>query len=765
MLVYVALTLVVLRLHPMTAGLDPSWAVGLNIFRNAGFLHGRDIAFTYGPLAFLAVPMDAGSNLIEGALFQFAVWVAFVAVLARLVYVRRIGLAPLAMFALLAFCGIESFHRFGYAGPDVFVAYLALLLLAGALEGPRWYGYYAGSVFVAALLALVKWSTGMHALSAVLAFPVAMALFDRRKALASAAIGFAGAPLVFTTAYLAYNPSFPGMWRYVRAGLELSAGHSAAQSTPYDSRDLTAALLCAALYLVTLACLYALRQPSFVLGFALLGPLFVEFKHAFIRYSGHVDIYFCYLPLAAGLVILFTRLHGRARWVLLMLIPLAAAVRYRHQDYATWYTFSHWPAGVRRAGAFGQLFRFGETRARLAALSAAGLAPDHLPPALMERIGNATVTAFPWECSYAAANPIHFVPMPIFSGFMAYTPFLDHWNATFFQDPSRAPRFVIFEWQPIDDRNPLLDGPETFTALFQNYDFDSRFGGRVLLKRRASPRFSAPRLVRTTTVRLGQPVRFEQSGPHPLVARIGIDYNLRGRALRFLFQIPEMRAIYASANGVSSPVRISTEVAGDGVPLNFLPSSLEETVTLFRDERMSEPMDSLAIAGLGSANFNDSVRVDLYEFAGFNLGEPLAAPSPPPDLGGLAPAGSQSSRIETLGGRGITEFGESEVIEIPSAYGYIEADGWATDDIHGAPVQSAWIKLDGVLHPAASGIPRRDIALLLRSAAYSNCGFRWTYPAWTLGSSTHSISLVTIGSDGRSYFEATPRRFRLTPAN
>jgi hypothetical protein len=314
----------------------------------------------------------------------------------------------------------------------------------------------------------------------------------------------------------------------------------------------------------------------------------------------------------------------------------------------------------------------------------------------------------------------------------------------------------------IDDRNPFLDGPQTFTALFQNYDLDSQIGQRVLLKRRASPRFNTGRLIGSESVRMGDPIRLPAgSGSRPTVARVEIGYNFRGRALRFLYQIPEMRAAYASGDGSATAARVSTEVASGGMPLNFLPGSLAETVELFRSQRLLHPWDSLAIAGAGRGNFETSMRVEYYSFPEFSLGSPVPPPAPP-DLPGLVSyPGTLASRIEFLGGVGVTEFGPGEVIGLPDTHGYVEASGFAVEPDRAAREESVWIKLDGKLYPVQQSVERPEIVALLRGSQFLKSGFRWFYPTWKLGASEHTISLVVISSDRLSYHEVTPRRFRI----
>ncbi|HWQ56030.1 MAG TPA: hypothetical protein VN442_20250 [Bryobacteraceae bacterium] len=77
---------------------------------------------------------------------------------------------------------------------------------------------------------------------------------------------------------------------------------------------LTASLAIGAVYAVLAAVLWFTRQPSAALAIAGLGPLFLVFKHSFVRPSGHVEIYFRFVPLLVGLVRLFTRFDRRRWW-------------------------------------------------------------------------------------------------------------------------------------------------------------------------------------------------------------------------------------------------------------------------------------------------------------------------------------------------------------------------------------------------------------------------------------------------------------------
>lgn len=52
-------------------GLDASDVWALNRAAADGLVHGRDLAFNYGPLGYPLFPLDIGSNLLRGQVVQW----------------------------------------------------------------------------------------------------------------------------------------------------------------------------------------------------------------------------------------------------------------------------------------------------------------------------------------------------------------------------------------------------------------------------------------------------------------------------------------------------------------------------------------------------------------------------------------------------------------------------------------------------------------------------------------------------------------------
>ena len=755
-----ALLICPIRYHPANTGLDASWAVALNLFHLKNVIFGRDVGFTYGPLGYLILPMPFGSNLIQGLLFQAAMWFLFVALLGGLIFFRKIPVYRLIMFGLCAIPGADLFYEFGYAGPDLFLALLVLLLLGISVGERSWLVFYGLATGLAVLLMFIKISSGINAISSLLLLPLALLVSDHTRAWRMALIGAAVTPVLFALGYLLYYPSRDSLMQYVRSALDISSGYNTAMSLPGRSTELTAAVLMLAAYGLLLAALFWTRQNSFPIALAAVGSLFLEFKHSFVRQPGHTEILFTLVPLLLGLVLLFTDFSRRPVWPVPAAILVFLGVWFSQESgriTAAHMTYSQF--GLRNATAAAKALDFPALCRTLENASRANLVPDRLPPELLARIAGKPLGVFPWESSYAAANVIDYRPFPIFQTYTASTPFLDNWDAEFLSDPERAPNFLLFEWNSIDGRHPLLDVPATSLAMFRQYEADSSYGAQLLLRKRARPLDGNVRLVRSDTLGFGQPLKLPESG-HPLFARIYLRLNMLGQLLKFCFRIPEIDILLSSPAGRFAIARVPPDVMEDGIPVNFLPSNLDGAQALFKDGRVDEPFDDLLFYGPGAGDFENRFRAEIYEMPGIDLSMRNA---PMPDLSALRYLGElDTARLESLNNTSAAEVPQSEVMELEAKSAMLFVQGWAFDNSTRLPASAVLIDLDGKLYPANYGDDRQDIVALFKARQLARTGFQWGLPAWKLGRSTHEISLKILSSDGKGYYDVRKKnQFRI----
>ena len=759
--VYLILAGFILRYHPAETGLDPSWGVALNLFHVQGLIHGSDVGFTYGPLGYLILPMAMGANLEQGIAFQFGLWVLYAGIIAWICFAMRTPLWRLSLLALCIYAGQPLFDNFGYAGPDFLAVFLVILLLACASADTKWPAFFGIAIALTVLLAFIKVSSGISALSALGLYAVGVTAFQWKRGAAMGTALTLAVPLLFCGAFLLYSPSSSSVVNYVRSGLELSAGNSTAMSQEGDSSALTTALAMLACYAIFVGILLWQKQAAAALALACIGPLFLEFKHSFVREAGHVEILFVFLPLVTGAVL--TRVSfSKKRWMATALPIAAMSVCWLWQEGGrfSWSSLIWNQWGLRHLESADVLIHFGRVKEALAASSRAALNADRLPVELLARVDQSPVAIFPWENAYAAANPIAYRPFPVFQTYCAYTAFLDRWNAGFLANRRRSPRFVLFEWQSIDGRHPLLDVPATTLELYRNYQFDRNYGGRLLLARRAEPLPGETRHVLTRELRFGEPLPIPP-GDHPLIARVYLKFNLPGRLRDFAFRIPEIRASLSSDAGRSVVARIPPLVAENGLPLNFLPVDTSDLRSLFADNRLDERMSALVLSGEGARFFRNPMRVDIEEISGITL---QFHETPALDLKEMERLGvADAARIEVLNRTGVAGIGPNEVIEVGDTQGSLYVQGWAIDRLGGKLAGAVWMDLDGKLYPANYGLPRRDIQALFRDEGnYPLSGFEWMTPSWKLGTSVHELTIKVIAKDGKSYYDVGQRlRFRI----
>jgi hypothetical protein len=727
LLVYLALLAVPLRFFAIETGLDPSWAFALKWFHSKGLKYGEDVVFTWGPLGHLAIAMNINGGLASAVTAQLFGWGAYVTVVAYFTLVRRVALWRLAAFTAFTYAGVRMFHSFGYAGFDFFLSWLALLLIACSAVSRRWWIPWTGTIVIAAVLLLMKLSTGIAAASALVTYPAGLLLINRNRAARAGFSALAGLPLLFVAGFSLHNPSLPSMARYIHAGFEISSEHSTILSLPGPPITLHLALALLSCYAALAALLFFTRNAAFPIAVAMAGPLFLEFKHSFIREPGHVEMLFLFMPLVAAVLVLVVNASGSSRYAPAAIgVAFAAVLIYSQRGALTIGT------GLQYAQPLAQLAHWDTLRANLKQRNEANLSTDRLPADLLARVRGRTVTIFPWESSYAAANRLEYRPFPVFQSYDAYTPYLDGWNAEFFDKAERAPDFVIFDWAAIDGRHALLDVPQTALALYRNYELEGTFGGHLLLRRLSQPRF--PKLLRTVrreTMRIGEKLRLPERA-NAAVVNLKLKWNLEGALKKFFWRLPEIRWIAAFGDGSTLSARIPPAVIAAGVAVDLIPSDVRAMRGLYSGEP-GRQVEYVVIAGVGAKHLVQDIDYELATLEGAAVrAVPTSNPNVVPGLRG-------GCKIDFVNTSPVAANG-SAAAGVES--GSVVFRGWAlsaTDIV---------LSVDGRMRRAESGIERPDVVAAYREDPQSRPGFELTVPAADLQGPVHKIEALARNTAG-----------------
>lgn len=516
-------------------GNDGSWVIGLHLASRMGLDFGTEIAWTYGPLGFLTVPVL--SYPLQGALSLLYVALVQAGLAVSLLWAARRSMplwlaAPLTVVACLAVTTTESDDRLSAA---VLVAFFVWCI--AVLRRPPAPGGHAAWTFplLAGVLGgsqiLVRLNAGLTVL--ILGGLTCAIAFRDRRVRTFGAFAAAGA-LSALVLWLATGQPLDAIPAYLAHAGEMVSGHSQALGTEESSAWEYPALV-VSLLLLTVGAWLATRGWSRTarLGALALGGvlMFSAFKQGFVRHDeSHAPFFFaCALgavlafgwprrrpwmgAAAAGSLVLMTLLVSQQIGPAL-LPPHRSPVRAAQQ--------------VRMLLAPKQTIDHARTTLR---------DEIQIDSRSVDMVDGRTTHVWPSEAALSWAYPeIAWRPVPTLQSKIAYTRPLDVLDARMLGSRA-APQRILRA--PEDDR---FEAPAAGTALFCHYE-QLRATEKWQVLARVPDRCGPPRVLARTRARTGESVTIPDAGPDEMVvARFrGLGEGPVGRLQTFLFRAPKWR--------------------------------------------------------------------------------------------------------------------------------------------------------------------------------------------------------------------------------
>lgn len=628
-------------------GLDSAWQMALGRVFADDRAFGTEVVFTYGPLGWTFGNMYWGAQW--GALVAWHAGLALV--MAALLTWQAFRLPPLHRVGFLLF-----FLTLGVRHEDILQQ--AAIALAGweliRRSAEPWRRSSVALLTLLALLSLVKFTNLVLAV-ALVALASAAPLARRDWRTASLAPAWWTGLLLAGWLLCGQNPlNLPA---YLRHSWEISSGYQDAMGWSCPSVQLYHGLATAAL-LGALLGLRALtdrdRRRGWALAAGAAAYLFLSWKHGFIRADGHQLVFYF-----AALAVVVSPLHLpgdalRWPWPRRLLLVATALLALRGAELATPgvapATLSTLKARLQRQGSL--LLEPRTLRAQydwtLDALRA------EVPlPLVRQVVGDRPLDVLGYEQDVLLLNRFNYAPRPVFQGYSAYTPRLARLNRDYFES-ERAPEFVLFKLQTVDDRLATMDDPLVLDLLPQRYRYLFTERGFSLWQRKPPPAapLAAPVPVRTLTVRLGEPVDLTGLLDRPVWVQIDYRLNLLGRLRRFFFKPPLLRLNVTDTTGATSSHRLPAPIAATGFPLSPLVRDISEFLRAANGEagrRVAsftlEPLPQDRDCFQPEANVTLAVTTTTPGTGWAAL--PLGAPDLPLTfVRGQAPFGAQLSQVE-----------------------------------------------------------------------------------------------------------------------
>lgn len=546
--------------------LDRSWAEGLGYALEHGWQFGVDTVFTFGPLGSLSTGVTSpGLFWIkvlawEGA-FQL---LAAVVITAAIFRIERVWLRVLAV----AWIVLQPLNVDAYT-------YLSILAALVWLARARKAGSVPIPAAVLAGLSLVKFSFAVAAVPCVLgAALIAWRSGSRRPAFAIL-VGYVG---LLLCGWLACGQSMSALPIYVERSLQISGGYGEAMSLPGPPWTVPIALLLigTALFDAGLRARSAgapdskggigLEAAAYV---ALLG---VSYKAGFVRALGHTPIFFQFMvaaPLLFGAVELAGARRGAASLAARLVCAALGLLGLRAADVEIpKAVYVPHPNVIRRladhAAALAHPLEFRKSTDSLYADEERWMEL----PRTREVVGAAGIDMISYLQVLLFHNGLAWKPRPVFQSYVSFSPALIEANGRFLEGP-RAPEFVLFLLQTIDDRLPTMDDAAALRVLVRDYEPVLQEKSMLLFRRapRPGPR-DAPEVELRADAAFGEWIDLRGIHGACHLLRLDLRRNFAGSLWTALDAAPEIDAEIELDDGRTVSSRVVPGMMRAGVLLD-----------------------------------------------------------------------------------------------------------------------------------------------------------------------------------------------------
>jgi len=530
----VAFFLLILALGnpPQAQGLDPAWTE----VQAWGFLHhfqwGLDFINTYGPLGFLHPTSSYVSGIFAPFVIgQIALPAAFMLAAALMFRSARAG--EFGLFALACLC---CFFRLQGEVSWILTLLFATTYLIERTGAETGAAGYIAICLLAPLLAAI-------ALTKFTMFPIWLLCVAAVVAVCALERDWRRAPLVGTVfvltlaaAWWACSQEILNLPLYLWSGFEIATGY--AHSAGYRGPLLVEAIGLAVLFVFIGVCAHAAwrarLRPAAVVSIGLTPLVAALLWRAYFTRADefHWPSFFAAMALLP-FALLRNRhvVRNRALLGALSAVVLASLLtgftagprigilrQFEIQFDSNLHYLTHLP----------ELRELREAQWQAVSQSAA-------LPRIAKRVGRARIDMVTWQQGMILLNELNYAPRPVFQSQLAATPELARLNETYFLGP-KAPEFVLFQLNTIDNRVPMSEDGLALMALLRRYRpvlSEDRF---LLLQRDAS--IASTQAIesgaRTTAASMGAEVTIPAAGT-PTVAFIDGELNWFGKLYTLLF--------------------------------------------------------------------------------------------------------------------------------------------------------------------------------------------------------------------------------------
>ncbi len=591
LLFYAALLLFSVAYQSIAPGLDASWGYALNRFAHGPEIFGRDIVLTYGPLGYLAVPEYVNNNVYV----SFAARVGLLSLLLYFLgFMWESGQSAAAVFLT---CALILSNK-------LYVIYWDYLLIAALLAAytilirkpGSSIGVLAALPVLTGLTFLVKFNSYIVAML-LLGWYIAGRIADRVSVSRMETAALSATLVSGPVSYLIYHPSLTDLIGYTRGSLEMASGYSATMSFPgeWNTGWKIAVLLAAIAVLLVVG--FAAEWISWVSAGMVATLAWVALKHGWVRAdSPHTRIFFTFIILVFGFLLAQVR-RNAVRPAILAIVFAAFSLFALQADETSTIRSEWWWSPASTLQITAKLIHPRQLKAELDQAADGAFSGSSINSFLPTINGSRTMV-FPIDLSFGSRGNFQLVPLFGTQGYMSYTSYLDGMSGQKIANAAPPIDYVVFEWQAIDGRNPIVDVPQIWNALYNGFAPSTPQLDTFLLR----PRTSRLAIGYSDAGRQNLPADTWIPVPEsstPIALSLDLPPTAAGKLVTTAYRLDPISLTVQSRSGQTVDIRLAPDTVSSPFPLNYLPLTSVDLGALWRNNVVRDPIVRFRLSGPG----------------------------------------------------------------------------------------------------------------------------------------------------------------------
>lgn len=562
--------------------LDESWRLAINMAINQNLNFGKQFAFTYGPLGYIATRETVYLNVWQFFIFDMLI----IFLLTRLViYVLDTFKSPIKyVFIIGSFLCFSTwggifaeeiqtlffivilfeFYRYITEKNKLSLPIITLLSVIGLYIKVNYcLLFILVYVFLIVSLLILKYLKITHFIAWIIIYTIAI-----------------------VSSNLILNVSF---YEYVLNSLYLIDSYNDAMYSIPDANIFAwymsfAGVAVVSLVSVGIYLIYVwLKEksnfydiaPNLILFSIIVGLTFVIYKQTVV--NGHIFVFpKVYLPLIAVSFLFIKHKHFAVYFTNLLIAILLYFGYYNlvkhkeifgHSDFLSSFSVEHQNKKIKSL--FQYPIQFKKSQKLKYTQSCVTLDQK-----IADEVGKNTFDVYPWEISVAYTNQLNYAPRPLIQSYSAHHGKLDLLNSeNLFSD--KGAKYLLFQAHSLGDRHLLAEENYTKLAMMMNYSFTGLtqpdfFAPFLLLKKKERLfQFNdiKQETIISTTLGLGHSFELPVTDSL-LILKLEWPYSWKGKLKRTLYMPPPLQIEVTLENDTKRTFRLVNSITKEGIVIN-----------------------------------------------------------------------------------------------------------------------------------------------------------------------------------------------------